>query len=314
MDPLLTSVLSGSYQMPVNPNYVHETIVALARYARALEAGLPSKAFGTQEAELPPPPPQSQPRDRAKTLHSFLLNMVAERSTSSRQGSTSEENVCEEPEITALTDTLRRALTLRSTVPETGERFFGLSSNVAFLAATTRVLREASRGSTPTEQPGNMNMLANLKVRPEFWSDHPVSQSFAIVGNESHFPESAKWEKPSAPNDYPLDFPAPDLLNRLVSLFFINLNAFVPLLHRPTFEKGIASGQHLSDAGFANVVLAVCAVASRFLKDDRVLLEGFPSRHSSGYKWYRQMNLFHESTLRPPSLYDVQAFCVRIRC
>jgi hypothetical protein len=176
MDPLLKSVLSGSYQTPVNPVFVRETIVALARYARALEAGLSAQTFATREAVLPPTPPPPAPSGKANPwVYSFLLNMDTERraNPSSTQKRTSDETVREEPEIATLTDTLRRALTLRSTGAE--NRFFGLSSNIALLDTTSRVLREASNGSTTqTQQP--KNLFANLRIRPEFWTVHPVSQ------------------------------------------------------------------------------------------------------------------------------------------
>jgi hypothetical protein len=44
-----------------------------------------------------------------------------------------------------------------------------------------------------------------------------------------------------------------------------------PLLHRPTFEADILHLRHQRDLGFGCVVLAVCAVASRYCKDTRVL-------------------------------------------
>ena len=98
--------------------------------------------------------------------------------------------------------------------------------------------------------------------------------------NTSHI-AIIQWEKPKPPETPSYEFPPPDLLNELVRLYFVHLDVCVSLLHRPTFERSIAAGLHHSDVGFAGVVLAVCSVASRYTGDERVLLEGYPSRHSS---------------------------------
>jgi hypothetical protein len=121
-----------------------------------------------------------------------------------------------------------------------------------------------------------------------------------------------QWEKPVPPEPHSFEFPPPDLLTELVRLYFVHLDTCITLLHRPSFERSIAAGLHHSDAGFAGVVLAVCSIASRYTDDKRVLLEGYPTRHSSGYKWFRQLRLFNENYSRVPSLYDLQAICVRL--
>ncbi|KAK0449695.1 fungal-specific transcription factor domain-containing protein, partial [Desarmillaria tabescens] len=43
-------------------------------------------------------------------------------------------------------------------------------------------------------------------------------------------------------------------------------------LHRPTLERSVIDGRHFKDASFAAVLLAVCAVASRYSDDPRVLV------------------------------------------
>jgi len=106
------------------------------------------------------------------------------------------------------------------------------------------------------------------------------------------------------------DFPEPDLMEELIKLFFTHSAYCVPLLHRPTFQRSVKEGLHYRDSGFAMTLLGVCALGARWSNDPRVLLEGTTSLHSSGYKWYRQMKFFHENTLRAPSIYELQAFCV----
>lgn len=119
-----------------------------------------------------------------------------------------------------------------------------------------------------------------------------------------------QWEQVPPTAQQPLYFPEPDLLDDLVKLFFTYVNVYIPLLHRPTFERSVKEGLHNSDPAFGATVLGVCAVASRYSDDERVIFEGTNSAHSSGYKWFRQLKIFDDSSLRAPSLYDLQALCV----
>lgn len=107
------------------------------------------------------------------------------------------------------------------------------------------------------------------------------------------------------------DFPPPDLLEKLVDLYFQNMNVFSPLLHRPTFEQGIKEGLHLHDEGFGSTVLLVCANGSRFTHDPRVLLEDNQIPQSAGWKWFQQVQMVRKSLLAPPRLYDLQIYAVR---
>ena len=107
------------------------------------------------------------------------------------------------------------------------------------------------------------------------------------------------------------DFPPPDLLAQLVDLFFANINDYMPLLHRPTFEQGVKDGLHLHDEGFGSTVLLVCANGARFTEDARVLLDDNPISQSAGWKWFQQVQMVRKSLLAPPRLYDLQIYAVR---
>jgi hypothetical protein len=61
---------------------------------------------------------------------------------------------------------------------------------------------------------------------------------------------------------------------------------------------------------FAAVVMLVCAVASRYSNDPRVLLDGVDSWHSCGWKYFDQVQVVRKSLLAPPTLYDLQFYCV----
>ena len=144
-------------------------------------------------------------------------------------------------------------------------------------------------------------------------------------------------------------FPHSTLLNTLVSLYFEIQNTFVPVLHRPTLERGIKEGRHLKDEDFGTIVLLVCALGSRWSTERTVLLgvgddegrltaqdyatrtgpDGIPNLpesvqddfwregeddeewHSAGWKWFRQIRFGKRALYKPPNLIDVQAACVR---
>jgi len=96
-----------------------------------------------------------------------------------------------------------------------------------------------------------------------------------------------------------------------VDLYFANMNSFLPLLHRPIFEKSLAENLHLRDDGFGAVVLLVAAVGARFSDDVRVALPGTNAMHSAGWGWFNQVQMVRRSLFSPPSLYDLQIYCVR---
>ena len=108
------------------------------------------------------------------------------------------------------------------------------------------------------------------------------------------------------------NFPPEDLMMHLVDRFFTRMNIQIPLLHRPTFEKGIADGLHKRDEGFGSTVLLVCALGSRWSDDPRVILPGTNSGHSAGWEWFRQVQWVRRSLLSPPRLYDLQICCVSV--
>ncbi|KAJ7648436.1 fungal-specific transcription factor domain-containing protein [Mycena rosella] len=110
----------------------------------------------------------------------------------------------------------------------------------------------------------------------------------------------------------PLIFPQPDLLDGLVSLFFARVNIVLCLLHRPTFEKALASGLHLVDHQFGSTVLGVCAVASKYSDDPRVLLEGTNTRLSSGWKYFCQLEPFKKALMRSFTLHEAQTLCLAV--
>ncbi|KAL1705005.1 fungal-specific transcription factor domain-containing protein [Schizophyllum commune] len=113
----------------------------------------------------------------------------------------------------------------------------------------------------------------------------------------------------------PLDFPDDDLLRHLTDVYFEIPNNLLPVLHRPTFERELREGLHKRDWYFGAVVLMVCASASRYTDDPRVLLPGTSDQRSAGWKWYSQLPLIRQKPLwMLPSLHELQYYAIALTC
>ncbi|KAJ7467197.1 fungal-specific transcription factor domain-containing protein [Mycena latifolia] len=162
-------------------------------------------------------------------------------------------------------------------------RYFGRSSSL-YLMQTAREMKQKHDGPN-VRQP-------NPVRRPEFWK--------------------SPWEK-QPPSPIPVfTFPPRDLLESLVSVYFRRINIVMGLLHEPTFKKAIVNGLHLVNSLFGAVVLGVCALASRYSEDPRVVLEGTNSKLSSGWEWFRQIRNLRTDLHLAPTLYDLQLIVLTI--
>ena len=106
----------------------------------------------------------------------------------------------------------------------------------------------------------------------------------------------------------PPQYPA-DLAQTLVDLYFSKINIYLPLLHRPTFEKSVAEGLHHTDGLFASTYVLVCAVGARFSDDPRVFNPDL--YHPPGSTLFNQIQIPKKSL---PSLYELHFHCVRVFC
>ncbi|KAJ7578642.1 fungal-specific transcription factor domain-containing protein [Mycena floridula] len=136
----------------------------------------------------------------------------------------------------------------------------------------------------------------NERLRPDFWNPRP-------------------WETLRVHQRPVYEFPPDDLMASLIHLYFARVHIFLPLLHRPTFQRKIAEGEHLDvSSTFGTVVMLVMAVASRFSDDPRVLAPGQDSLLSSGWKWFAPVRPvlygFVDCYTQMTSLYDLQAICL----
>ncbi|KAI0666613.1 fungal-specific transcription factor domain-containing protein [Trametes maxima] len=104
------------------------------------------------------------------------------------------------------------------------------------------------------------------------------------------------------------NFPPPDLMEALINAYFATFSVYIPLLHRPTFEQGIADGLHLRDPGFGAVVLLVCANGARWIEPYEPRLSEYGSKAKPGWVWFMQVEKARKSPFAPPRLYDLQRY------
>ena len=169
-------------------------------------------------------------------------------------------------------------------------RYFGKSSSAVMLIDA----RNTKKKYAEIHNYGNVPIPFEIQQR-ELWAPQPWVQE----------------KIQSAKNDYKL--PEQDLLWLLIDKYFTYVNAFLPLLHRPTFESHVSDGLHLRNGGFAGVVSLVCALGSRHTDDPRVLLPGTSDSTSAGWAWYDQVQLIRNAGLAPASIHDIQAHSVRFK-
>ncbi|KIK70021.1 hypothetical protein GYMLUDRAFT_536497 [Collybiopsis luxurians FD-317 M1] len=159
-------------------------------------------------------------------------------------------------------DTISERLEKLSLSTHKDNRHFGPSSNFV-LVQTLFDYKEEATGQKP-----------DFHVRrPQFWQIYPWQRDIQKRSNHA------------------LVFPEPDLLYKLVDIYFTRFEPYFPLLHRRTFERSIAEGLHKVDTGFGQVLLAVCAVASKGSDDPRNLPDGVDNLHAMGWRWYSQISV-----------------------
>jgi hypothetical protein len=135
----------------------------------------------------------------------------------------------------------------------------------------------------------------------------------------SYFSEQTKltpqlqWEISFITNERLFQFPEDDLLALLTDSFFLFTNRFITLLHEPTVRRDLDAKRHLFDADFAQLVLAMCATASRFVTDSRVLSDE-EGLHSAGFKYFNQVTLFHPASPQRANLVQLQTYLVSVPC
>ncbi|CCM00118.1 uncharacterized protein FIBRA_02145 [Fibroporia radiculosa] len=202
-------------------------------------------------------------------------------------------------------------------------RFFGKSSSIMFIQTAMDLKRQYAGVGDEARQTvtSHPTLLHGEHRRPNTWSLHPVrphitsyvvpSQDYSHDTLGTHFKWlSAQLQEEAQPHEAQ-HYPESDLMLSLIELYFREVNAYSPLLHRPTFENNIKDGLHLRDEGFGSTVLLVCAIGARFSDDPRVFLSDYQDNPlSCGWEWFKQVQMIRKSLLAPPRLYDLQVYCL----
>ncbi|KAJ7578556.1 fungal-specific transcription factor domain-containing protein [Mycena floridula] len=167
------------------------------------------------------------------------------------------------------------------TMSTSRDRFYGKSSNVTLLKTASAVISKAGLRSRP-----------NTK-RQQMWEVYP-------------------WQIMQELRPPFLMFPEQDLMQSLIDLYFAHWNLFLPLLHRPSFEKSLSEGLYHRNYYFGATVLVVCALGSKFSDDSRVFLDGIREQ-SCGWIFFSQVQpLQGTSLVSPPSLYELQYYSLSV--
>ncbi|THU82565.1 hypothetical protein K435DRAFT_844343 [Dendrothele bispora CBS 962.96] len=89
--------------------------------------------------------------------------------------------------------------------------------------------------------------------RPRFWDEKDEDTRGCF-----------EFGKSSSASLFPTyTFPSPTHLRSLIITYFTQYNVYLPLLHRPTFERAVFEEElHLRDKTFGALVLVVCAIAT----------------------------------------------------
>ncbi|KAJ7144001.1 fungal-specific transcription factor domain-containing protein [Mycena epipterygia] len=147
------------------------------------------------------------------------------------------------------------------------------------------------------------------------------SRGLPWTSRRLHYWTLKPWEI-TAPQIHSYSFPSPDLAAHLIDLYFTRVNIYLPLLHRPTFERGVQTELHRRDDNFAAILLLVCAVGSRWSDDPRVVppsgTEGVGAaktgtgRLACGWGWFDQVPLVGKHIFGQATLYDLQYYCLAV--
>lgn len=223
--------------------------------------------------------PAPEPRDMTPTFIRHVGNTSAP--------------VNDDPESAFLADNLHNL-----SLGPGDNRFFGKSSGAMLIKTALELKREY------------MGTERNPPVT-EFPHLRPVSGIFLTLtsNNSLHY---SKWTTSSSGQFiHPqYSFPEEDLMHSLIDLYFTHMNLYLPLLHRPTFERSVKEGLHHTHDMFGVILLLVCAVAARYSDDPRVLLDGISSQHSCGWKWFSQVPMIKKTPLVSSSLFELQFYAV----
>ncbi|KAJ6476873.1 fungal-specific transcription factor domain-containing protein [Mycena sanguinolenta] len=160
---------------------------------------------------------------------------------------------------------------------------------------------------TPFNNFGATSHFALVKSTSMVKEKYLGPSSEALHSRRPYFWQALPWEKETMCQEPSYVYPPTDLISSLVEIYFINIQPTLPILHRPSFERSVAQGLHLTDHSFGATLLSVLAIASRYSTDPRVFLDG-GAPLSAGWKFARQ--LWGVRKLFQATIHDVQTYAL----
>ncbi|KAJ6600168.1 hypothetical protein B0H10DRAFT_697448 [Mycena sp. CBHHK59/15] len=229
------------------------------------------------------------------------LRLRLERAEALLQQAEQNTTSTEEPSIIGpgipLTIEAIRRLTNPFSAPHSDDQFLDIADSFQALSLNTP-------GDHGFQGKSSAAMLVKVAVDAK-----AVNASLVPVGNEISPAPIKPWGHHAPIHRRAYSFPDGDLMISLIILYLTNANVFIPLLHRPTFERSVAEQLHLRDDSFASVLLLVCAVGARYSEDPRVSLSAGQPHETAGWKWFNQ---FLARTSSPRSCWNLVGFGVRL--
>ncbi|KAJ7107962.1 hypothetical protein C8R44DRAFT_885343 [Mycena epipterygia] len=129
-------------------------------------------------------------------------------------------------------------------------QFLGLSSGARLVRATVQLKEGYTADEGQRTQEGGERPRPWGKRRMEYWTFMPWKSPALTPPSpptSNAPPQTHARTTPPSRNTYV--FPPPPLLSALIESYFAHSNVYVPLLHRPTFERAVADGLHLREDG-----------------------------------------------------------------
>ncbi|KAK7438632.1 Gypsy retrotransposon integrase-like protein 1 [Stygiomarasmius scandens] len=151
-----------------------------------------------------------------------------------------------------------------------------------------------------------MLVMKALEHRKKLDSSLEGWQSLLKTYKREEFWNVPTWLSLPEPELPVFKFPDSSEMRELVNAYFDQVNVYCPLLHRPSFERSVSQDLHARDSAFGALLLAVCAVGSRYAyppSEDQ-------DSSKSGILWFTQLPIKQSAFGHSVSLYHLQMYCL----
>ncbi|KAJ6480448.1 fungal-specific transcription factor domain-containing protein, partial [Mycena sanguinolenta] len=183
------------------------------------------------------------------------------------------------------------------------QHFIGKSSGAMLVKAAIDLKADVKR----EEKAEALARTPDLSPVEADAGDRDLDEGISWTSRRLQYWQWKPWEN-TARRTYAFKFPSDALMSHLIDMYFKHQNMYLPLLHRPTFEHGVAEGLHLRDDGFAATVLIVCSIGSRWSTSPTIIAAGL----ARGWEWFDQVPLVGNHLFGQATLYDLQYYCLAV--